>query len=161
MNLFRDYISDPLYEVAIKILSSSHLFEMAHQRKDAIAKMQVIASRLAEKMVMVHHAQDSRDLPHWKTTLNAHLIELHKLTFLAGKKRLPQSDITSHVFDAPFGDYNDYMLHHNGAGMKKNKTQFSPATPEDYDVIKRKYSRLLPVLAKSPLPQTYDSLLDS
>lgn len=161
MNLFRDYISDPLYEVAIKILTSSHLFEMAYERKSALSDIRAHAAQLARKMVMVHHTQDSRDLPHWKTTLNAHIREIHKLTFLKGKKRMSESDIHENVFDGPFGEYNDYVLHHDDVVSDKSDTNFSPHSEKDYTEIKNKYSRLVDMLHKNPLSPKYTDLFDA
>lgn len=161
MNLFRDYISDPLYEVAIKILSSSHLFEMAYDRRDAINKIGAHASELAKKLVLVHHAVNARDLPHWKTSVNAHIREVHDLTFLRDKKRLKMDDIHNNVFESPMGEYDDYLRRYDWATNAKKETTFSPATPEDYAAIKRKYDRLLPLLLSKTTPPTHDDLLDS
>ena len=77
MNLFENYLKDPLYEVVVKILTSTSLFEMAYERKVALEAIYSHATQLVKIMVMVHHAVDSRDLPHWKTTINSHIREIH------------------------------------------------------------------------------------
>ncbi len=160
MNFFKDYVKDPLYKAAVKILTNTYLFEMAYERKDAINKLAPHVSQLARKMVMVHHAVDSRDLPHWKTTLNAHLLEIHDLTFLKGKKRLSDSDLREQVFEGPIGEYSDYSRKHDWVKKTKSETKFSDKSEPDYEAIKRKYERLLVLLKKDKEPK-YEDLLDS
>ncbi len=161
MNLFENYLKDPLYEVVVKILTSTSLFEMAYERKVALEAIYSHATQLVKIMVMVHHAVDSRDLPHWKTTINSHIREIHELTYLKGKKRMSASDIREHVLEGPFGEYNDYRLTHHDVSESKSGTMFSPHTEDDYAAIRRKYDRLIPLLLKNDIPPKYDDLLDS
>ncbi len=160
MNLFENYLKDPLYEFAVKILTSTSLFEMAYERKVALEAIYSHATQLVKIMVMVHHAVDSRDLPHWKTTINSHIREIHELTYLKGKKRLSDSDLREQVFEGPMGEYTDYSRKHDWVKDVKRETNFSYKSEPDYEAIKRKYERLLVLLKKDTAPK-YDDLLDS
>ncbi len=160
MNLFENYLKDPLYEFAVKILTSTSLFEMAYERKVALEAIYSHATQLVKIMVMVHHAVDSRDLPHWKTTINSHIREIHELTYLKGKKRLSDSDLREQVFEGPMGEYTDYSRKHDWVKDVKRETNFSYKSEPDYEAIKRKYERLLVLLKKDTAPK-YDDLIDS
>ena len=130
------------------------LLEMAFERKRAMQLIPSIASMLTRKLVLLHHASEtSRDIPHWKTTTNGHLKEIHDLTFLKKGSRISHSDLTQLLVDEPFGEFDDYLRHYNYVKFDKSDTEFSPPSRDDYAKIKRRLFNIVDVT----LAQKHDS----
>jgi hypothetical protein len=138
-----------LIDTATKLLMETRLFELAYARKDALNEVRSHAKNLAEKMVMVHHAVDSRDLSHWKTTTNEHISSLFDGTFLTKNKRLDKNDFTKIVFDQQLGEYDDYLRKHSRVKNLKKDTHFSDPSENDYIQITSKYKQLIDNIYKN------------
>lgn len=159
MNFFKDYIKDPLYHAAVKVLSDTSLFEEAYNRRHAMIDITPHADQVALKLVMVQHAPtDCTHLPHWKTSTSGHLGNIFKKTFLRGG-RMKQDDIHTTVFEEPMGEYDDYLRRHAEVVASKKDIKFSPPTPEDYSAIKAKYAAAIShIISNTVHPPTYDGI---
>ena len=130
------------------------LLEMAYERKRSMELIPPIASRLASKLVLLHHAHESsRDIQHWKTTTNGHLREIHSMTFFKKGGRIKHSDLHQLVVDEPFGEYDDYLRHYNYVKSEKSETELSPPSYEDYTAIKDKLHNVVSIA----MAQKHDS----
>ncbi len=152
---------EQLYEVVLRILQNTMLFEMAYERKRAMELIPPIASQLAQKMVLVHHAVSSNNIPHWITTTNGHMSEIHNMTFLKGHKRLPMDQLHTAIWDEPLGEYRDYLRKHTTMSKNKSETVLTPPTKEDYFKIKEKYSRMVDHMVNNQEAPTYHDLFDA
>jgi hypothetical protein len=64
---------------------------------------------------------------------------------------LSKDDINEVVFDEPFGEYRNYLMHHSFVSTKKHAIEFSPPSEADYNQIKSKYEKLIPLLSSNDI----------
>lgn len=127
--------------------------------KRAMELIPPVALQLARKMVLVHHAEGSKDLPHWITSTNGHLADIHNNTFLKGHKRLSDRDMRESIWEEPLGEYSDYLRIHKNVSRDKSETELTPPSISDYSQIKQKYASILSHMSSPVDSPTYDSII--
>ena len=132
------------------------LMEMSYQRKRAIDMVADHAHQLALHMILVHHARDERNVNHWKGEINGFLGSIDSSADLKKGRRLKHNDFNEHVFEGPMGEYHNYTRKHANLMKTKPESNLTPASPEDYEIIKKRYHKAVEMFSGDKSPSYSD-----
>ena len=97
-------------DTIIDILSETHLFEMAFDRKIVINKLNSLQDVLSFHVLLVCQFPESRDVPHWKGEIKGQIsIAMRAIRGLKTKK-LDYDTIYNILVEGPIGEWTDYLL---------------------------------------------------
>lgn len=142
-----------LIELSVRLLSSSSLFEMAYELKQARQVVISASPSIIEHLALITHLPDHLANNHWRVEVDAWCERINDIRLKTNKKRgMPQDELHQWLVDGPLGDWNDYQL----LIKRLNKTKKLGLVPSTsgYDTLMRVLGNIVHDLSK----QTYQGV---